>query len=109
MNVDAREEKKWKQRAGASKQRLPHQEGSSTQGASRREHKSRGGKRVGHQVHDSVAMTKDLHTGELSSSVGRSDTFISRPGHFIYHAFEYTPCPTFWGGLLRLLPDHHQY
>ncbi len=41
------------------------------------------GKRIGHRVLDSTATTKDLHTGELSSSVGQSDTFTCTD-NFIY-------------------------
>ncbi len=72
------------QRKGAPEQGLPRQEGSSAcrghdaEGAASREHEGGGGKRVGRRAPDSAATTKDLHTGERSSSVGRSDTFISQ-------------------------------
>ncbi len=67
---------------GTPQQGLPPQEGSSTcsdrgsNGATVSKHQNQGGKRVGRRALNSTATTKDLHTGELSSSVSQSDSFI---------------------------------
>ncbi len=94
MDIDAWEEKKQKQRSEGhcfkcnewghlsrdcptKKVAVQRRRGGSSR-TTWRDHKDQGGKRVGRRAPDSAATTKDLHTGKLSSSVGRSDTFISR-------------------------------
>ncbi len=47
----------------------------SPKGTAHGEHEGRGGKRLGRRALNSAATTKDLNTGELSSSVSQSDIF----------------------------------